>query len=141
MGTDPASHFERRFPNQLEELSRVLEEAEDFMAARDVSRRAIYLARLALEEMATNVLKYGYDDPAKHEIRLRIETHPGILLLTLEDDGHEFNPLTAPPPDVNLPAEDRVPGGLGIHLIRNLAEQLRYERVDGHNRLTIQIRA
>ena len=57
----------------------------------------------------------------------------------LEDDGHEFNPLAAPEPDVHLPAEQRVPGGLGIHLIRSLAERLHYERRDGRNRLTVKI--
>ena len=90
--------------------------------------------------MVTNTLKFGYDDTAVHEILLRVEVLPKRLLLIIEDDGHEFNPLNAPEPDVNLPAEQRTPGGLGIHLVRKFAEDVGYERSSGRNRLTIAIR-
>jgi len=141
MSTEPTNIFERRFHNQLDDLSRVTEEAVGWMEQSGVNGRAVYMANLALEEMATNILKYGYDDTAVHEIRLRLETHPGALVLTLEDDGHEFDPLAAPEPDVHLPAEERVPGGLGIHLVRRLAEQMQYERRDRRNRLTVKIKS
>jgi serine/threonine-protein kinase RsbW len=59
----------------------------------------------------------------------------------LEDDGHEFNPVTAPEPDVRQPAVDRLPGGLGIHLVRSLVEHMAYERCNGRNRLTVTIRS
>jgi len=131
--------FERRFHNQLGELSRVGEEAARFLEERGVGAQAAYAANLAIEELATNILKYGYDDTAVHEILLRLELRPGAVVLVLEDDGHEFNPLTAPEPDVNLPAEERVPGGLGIHLVRKLARQMNYERRAGRNRLTVWI--
>ena len=132
--------FERRFHNQLEELSRITEDALRFMEDRGVGARAVYLAHLAIEELATNILKYGYDDTSVHEILLRLEVHPGALLLLLEDDGHEFNPLNAPRPNVSLPAPDRLPGGLGIHLVLGLVDEMNYKRAAGRNRLTIRIR-
>jgi len=122
-------------------LSCVTEEAVRFIEERGVDGRVVYVANLAIEEMGTNILKYGYDDTAVHEILLRLEIHPEALLLVLEDDGHEFNPVKAPEPDVNQLAEQRVPGGLGIHLIRKLAEQMSYERCDGRNRLSVRIRS
>jgi serine/threonine-protein kinase RsbW len=140
MGADPANILERRFANRPEDLSRVTEEAVRFVEQRHVGERAAYVANLAIEEMGTNILKYGYDDLAVHEILLRLEVLPGALLLVLEDDGHAFNPVAAPEPDVNGPTEARVPGGLGIHLIRKLAERMDYERCDGRNRLTVRIR-
>jgi serine/threonine-protein kinase RsbW len=112
-----------------------------FIEGRGIGDRAVYLANLAIEEMATNILKYGFDDTAAHEILLRLEIHPAELRLLLEDDGHEFNPLKAPEPDLNRPVEERDPGGLGIHLIRKLAEQMNYERRGGRNRLTVRIRS
>jgi len=133
--------FERRFPNSLAELGRVTEEAVRFIEANGIQREAVYAANLAIEEMGTNILKFGYDDSAAHEIVLRIEILANRLLVVLEDDGHEFNPLNAPAPDVNLPAEQRQPGGLGIYLVRKLAEDMRYERGAGRNRLTIAIRS
>jgi anti-sigma regulatory factor (Ser/Thr protein kinase) len=139
MSTEPGNIFEKRFHNRLDDLSRVTEEAVRFIEERGVGNRAVYLVNLAIEEMVTNILKYGYDDTAVHEILLRLEVHPGALRLVLEDDGHEFNPMKAPVPDVNRPAEQRALGGLGIHLIRKLVEQMNYERCGGRNRLTISI--
>jgi anti-sigma regulatory factor (Ser/Thr protein kinase) len=141
MSTEPDNIFERRFHNRLDDLSRVTEEAVRFIEERGVGDRAVYIANLTIEEMVTNILKYGYDDTVVHEILLRLEIHPEALLLVLEDDGHEFNPVKAPEPDLNRPAEDRVPGGLGIHLIRKSVEQMDYERCGERNRLTVRIRS
>jgi anti-sigma regulatory factor (Ser/Thr protein kinase) len=141
MNAEPANTFERRFPNQLDPLSRATEEAVRFLEERGVDSGGVYLANLAIEELGTNILKYAYDDAAIHEILLRLEVHPGGLLLVLEDDGREFNPLAAPEPEVDLPAEQRVPGGLGIHLVRKLAERLDYQRCGGRNRITVRIRS
>ncbi len=45
-----------------------------------------------------------------------------------------------PAPDLNRPLEERPVGGLGIHLVRQLAEDCRYDRVDGRNRVTVTLR-
>ena len=140
MSADPGNIFERRFANRLDDLSRVVAEVARFMEDRKVSERAAYVTHLAIEEMVTNILKYGYDDDAAHDISLRLELLPDALVVLLEDDGHEFNPLAAPEPDVNQPPEQRAPGGLGIHLVRKLAETMEYQRCGRRNRLTIRIR-
>jgi serine/threonine-protein kinase RsbW len=131
--------FERQFANQLESLSGVIEEAVRFLEERGVQARTVHVAHLAIEEMATNILKYGYDDTALHQILLRVQMDPGALLVVIEDDGHEFNPLETPQPDLQLPPEQREPGGLGIHLVRSLAAQMHYQRCGGRNRLTVRI--
>ena len=141
MSTEPGSIFERRFANRSDELNRVTEEAVRFVEGRGLDDRTVYVVNLTIEEMVTNMLKYGYDDTNLHEILLRLEVQPGVVQLVLEDDGHEFNPVAAPEPDVNQPAEDREPGGLGIHLVRKLVERMEYERTDGRNRLTVRIRS
>ncbi|MBI5820352.1 MAG: ATP-binding protein [Verrucomicrobia bacterium] len=140
MSTEPSKVFERRFQNRLADLNHATEEAVRFIEENGVNGAAVHVANLAIEEMATNILKYGYDDANAHEILLGVEILPERLLLILEDDGHEFNPLKVPDSVVDLPAEMRVPGGLGIHLVRRFAEEMRYERRDCRNRLTIAIR-
>jgi anti-sigma regulatory factor (Ser/Thr protein kinase) len=139
MTTESDSLFERRFTNQLPELLRVADEAVSFLEHRGVGPKAVNVAHLTIEEVATNILKYGYDDTAAHDILLRMQIEPGKVLIVVEDDGHEFNPIDAPPPDFHSPIEEREPGGLGIHLVRKLAAQMDYQRSDGRNRLSITI--
>ena len=141
MSPDPVNIFERRFANRFGELSRVTDQAVRFAQEHGVGSRPVYLINLTIEEMVTNILKYGYDDAAVHQILLRLEIHPRMVQLVLEDDGHEFNPLRAPEPDVDQPAEDRLPGGLGIHLIRKLVQKMDYQRLEGRNRLSVSIQA
>ncbi len=139
MNTELAKNFETRFQNHLPDLISAMEAAVRFLNEDGVSGQAAYAANLAIEELITNTLKYGYDDNAVHEILLRVEIWPDRLLLLFEDDGHEFNPLLAAEPDVNLPLEERTIGGLGIHLVRRFVQQMRYERRDSRNRLTVEI--
>ncbi len=141
MSAEGGNVFESRFANELPSLSRVIDAAVEFLEARGVGARPINLARLAIEEMATNIVKYGYDDAARHEILLLVQIDPGVLLVVLEDDGHEFNPLQAAQPDLQVPLDQREPGGLGIHLVRKLAARMDYQRCGGRNRLTVTIAA
>lgn len=135
--TSRSETLARSFPNSLPGLERVIEELLAFLEQHGITGRTAYDVNLAVEEMATNVIKYGYDDEGEHSIELAVELHPETVAVVLEDDGHEFDPLAAPPPDLELPVEDRQPGGLGIELIRQFAREMRYERLAGRNRLTI----
>ena len=60
------------------------------------------------------------------------------IILVLTDTGKEFDPTTAPETDVTLAADDREIGGLGIFLIRQIMNEVRYERIDGKNVLTLE---
>ena len=139
MSAEHGNAFEQRFTNQLDSLLPVIEEAVRFLEERKLSERAVNRARLAIEEMATNILKYGYDDPGPHEILLQVRVEPETVVVVLEDDGHEFNPLEALPPELDLPFEEREPGKMGIYLVRQMAKQMDYQRWAGRNRLTIKI--
>ncbi len=65
----------------------------------------------------------------------------GAWELRLADGGPAFDPLTAPAPPAGAPLEQRVPGGVGIHLVRQLAASVIYERRDGENRLVVRLRS
>lgn len=140
MSEPAAPVFECSFPNRLADLGRATDEAMAFVRRHEAGEQAAYAVNLTIEELATNILKYGYDDQAPHTVRLRLELPPGAVVVVLEDDGHEFDPLNAPKPDLTLGVQDRQIGGLGICLVREFAEDLRYERTHGRNRLTVRIR-
>jgi anti-sigma regulatory factor (Ser/Thr protein kinase) len=123
--------------NTHEAIAPATEEAERWLEAHEVSQKAMYLALLAIEELVTNCIHYGYDDTAEHTIRIEFGLEDGELSMEVTDDGHEFDPVNAPDPDFALKLEDRPVGGLGIHMLRKMADEMTYERVDGKNRVRL----
>jgi anti-sigma regulatory factor (Ser/Thr protein kinase) len=111
--------------------------AEAWLETHHPSARAMYLVPLAIEEIVTNCIQYGYDDGGDHTIVITLSIADRILTMTVVDDGHEFDPLANAAPDLSLDVENRPIGGLGIHLLRNLTDRMTYERRDGLNRLTL----
>ena len=127
-----------RIKNAFTEIPPVSETASNWLAERNAPPAADYLANLALEELITNCIKYGYDDDGEHVIEIELNFSGGELVLTLVDDGHPFNPLELPEPDTDLPVEDRPIGGLGIHLLRKMSDRMEYARLENQNRLTLR---
>jgi len=95
------------------------------------------LAAITLEEIVLNCIKYGYDDEARHTIEVSWVLGNDRFRMTIRDDGHPFNPLEAPPPNLTDNLEDRPIGGLGIYLLRQLWSDIEYRRQDGRNCLTL----
>jgi len=137
--TTPPEVWEQTFPNRLPELMHAIDELEGFLESHDAPTRSGYTARLAAEEMGTNIIKYGYDDTAEHRITLRARVEADHFQLELIDDGHEFDPTARSEPPVDLSLDDRTPGGWGISLVRRLARSVYYERRNEHNVLTVTI--
>jgi anti-anti-sigma factor len=131
----PAASLVRTFANTVSDLEDVVRCLGEFLERHRVVGRAAYVTNLAVEELATNVLKYGYDDDRSHLIGLRVEVHPEAVVVSVEDDGHAFDPLRAPTPP--QPTEGGEPGGLGLALVRQLSRDMRYERQGGKNRSTV----
>ncbi len=123
--------------SRLEEIPRARDEVSRWLARNGAFEGAGFLAGLAIEELATNSLKYGYDDLAVHRIGIRLELAGAELRVQVEDDGRPFNPLEQPDPDLTLPAEARPVGGLGLHLLRGLFDRIEYRREGGLNRVTL----
>mgnify|MGYP002079314733 CR=1 FL=1 len=124
--------------NSQDELSKVFEFLqsifEDLNADADISMKV----DLFFEELITNIIKYGYDDSLEHKINLEVNSIDNSIYCTIIDDGHFFNPLDAPEPDVTVDAEDREIGGLGILLIKSLANHCEYKRENNQNIFTAQ---
>ena len=126
-----------RLRNETDAIGPASETAEEWLAQHDVSPEVSYFVSLAIEELVTNCIKYGYDDTGEHLIEIGLSVNNRTLTMTVIDDGHAFNPLEASSPNLSLPLEDRPIGGLGIHLLRELADDVTYERREGTNRLKL----
>ena len=124
-------------PGTMEAIQPATVQAETWLAEQQVSFEAMYLVSLAIEELVTNCIKYGYTDRKDHTIDFVLSVDDGALRMVVIDDGNPFDPLAAPRPDLTLPPESRPIGGLGLHLLRELADEMHYERRDGTNRLSV----
>ena len=123
--------------NQLSELERVSRDVEAFGEHHGLPANAIFSVNLALDEILTNVISYGYVEGGQHDIVLRLSLAAGELVVQVEDDGRAFNPLELRLPDMDKPLEERPIGGLGIHLVRKLMDRLEYRREAGRNVLVM----
>jgi serine/threonine-protein kinase RsbW len=112
-------------------------EAEAWLESHHPSPQALNFLLIAVEELVLNCIDYGYDDDAVHTITIVLSIEDQRLTLTVIDDGHPFDPLARPSPDLSRPVKDRPAGGLGIYLLQKLSDQISYERRDGTNRLTL----
>lgn len=92
---------------------------------------------LCANEAVTNIILYAYEDSASHRISVRIRQARDLVDLEVEDDGRPFNPLEFPPPVLTRSLNEAPLGGRGIHLIRGLMAECRYQRRDGKNILTM----
>ncbi len=120
-----------------DELDRVSAAIEDFALEADWPLDLAFKVNLALEEVVINVMNYGHDD-GLHEIDIILTTEEDSLTIEIVDDGRPFDPLhDAPIPDVNAELEERNIGGLGIHLVRKMMDDVQYRREEGKNRLTL----
>jgi anti-sigma regulatory factor (Ser/Thr protein kinase) len=129
-----------RIPNDVAMLCRALESIDAFLERHGVGGTVPFTVRLAAEEIGTNVIKYAYVDSGRHEIEIDLTLAPLRVFLRVADDGREFDPLQARAPDLASSVEQRNVGGVGIHLVRTLAERVEYARVAGRNVLSVTIR-
>lgn len=137
----PSAEREFVLDNTLAQIPRFAEEIEAFCQLRGVAPADIYKINLALEELLTNIISYGFDDDRVHRIQVVLALQGEQFQVMLSDDGKPFDPLSeAGAAVLEGRLEDRPIGGLGVHLVRTLMDRLEYAHVDGHNRLTLHKR-
>ncbi len=141
MQIEPFHQFQTGFSNGIPGLFAAMDEIGQACRQNGVDERSTNLVRLCIEELVTNALKYGAHDgmPVTVSIVLVFEAEDRLRLI-IEDDSLPFNPLTeAPPPDLTDKLEDRMIGGMGIYLVKNMTRAMEYQYKDRKNILTIII--
>jgi serine/threonine-protein kinase RsbW len=126
--------------NTLDELARLIGQINGALETRNIPPRAAYRVNLVLEEVLTNIIKYAYQPGSRHAIEVSMELKEDDVVLECIDDGKPFDPLSLPPPDLERSLEELEPGGLGIHLVRQTAQEIRYCYQEGKNVLRICIK-
>ncbi len=130
---------ELAFAAELGNLEEVQAAVERFAEREDLSTKASYALSLCLEELLTNVVMHGGGPEKGTTIGLVMLREGDQVRVTIEDNGMAYDPTETPEPDLDALLEDRPIGGLGVHLVRELAQQFDYSHVDGKNRVVIVI--
>jgi len=117
-----------------------MEDVTKFLESQDVDERTVFLANLGIEEIVTNLVKYGYDVPGTYMIEVMVKVEAEIVLVIIVDEGHPFNPVTYERKPVAAKIEDREIGGLGILLLKKQFDRIDYRREEGRNILELRAR-
>ncbi len=122
-------------------LSAATEFVRKGAAEAELPQRRMGELDLVVEEVVINLSRYAYPDGAGDVTISYSVPAPGALRVEFADQGREFDPLAASPPDLTLDLSGRPIGGLGIFLVKAFADSLTYRREDGWNRLALGISA
>ena len=126
--------------NELSEITTVQERFQEFGKAHGFSKDLERKMDMIVDELLGNVILYAFKEGGEHEIEITAEQVRNRLTVTISDDGVPFNPLLIDPPDTSLAVKDRPLGGLGILLVRKMADDILYQRRIDKNVLTLIIR-
>jgi serine/threonine-protein kinase RsbW len=118
----------RAFGRRIDALEAIFAFTSEFFARGSLDPRLLPTVDLAVEELFTNMVKYGANPAAASEIRIALARVEGGVEVELVDSGVDaFDPTRAPEVDTTLPLEARTAGGLGLHLIRRLVDSWSYD--------------
>ena len=127
-----------KLKNTTSELNKLCRNLEQFCKTLGLTKKCIFQINLALEELFTNIVSYGYQNGADHWIKIAISHENGAVVIRIEDTGIPFDPFSVESPDTIGDIENCPVGGLGIHLIKKLMDEILYERCGNKNVLTIK---
>ena len=124
--------------NEISEIGKLNAFIEEIGNEFSLGPDVVFNLTLVLEEAVVNIINYAYPKEDHEWIYLSARMHDDSIVLVLTDTGKEFDPTMAPDADISLSADEREIGGLGIFLIRQIMNEVKCERIDGKNILTLQ---
>jgi len=126
-----------RIENDLSEIAKVDETLDDFAEQFGVPPAIAATFHIIFDDLLNNVISYGYNDEQRHFIDISLELTANSLIVSIADVGVPFNPLAETAPDTTLSIEDRQLGGLGVHIVVNMVDDVSYQRTADKNVLTL----
>jgi anti-sigma regulatory factor (Ser/Thr protein kinase) len=129
-----------RLPAEMASLARFTEFVREGARAAALPESGLEKLDLMLEEILVNVFRYAYPTGETGEAAVGYISSPNGLRIEVCDSGRAFNPLEQAAPDLDLPLDERPIGGLGIFLVKSMADSVNYKRENGRNILSFSLR-
>ena len=124
-----------RIPPNHDQLEQIPAAVEEFAERDNWPPDLVFKLNLVLEELGVNIVNYS---GATGEIEISLASDAETVTIEITDNGRPFNPLDElETPDISAPLDERPIGGLGVHLVRTMMDELSYSREDGKNRLAM----
>lgn len=125
-------------PGRYDQLEAVCQFVTRAAELAELGEKEVAHCQLAVDEACTNVIEHGYGGENLGNIEVRCEVVPGVLTITIHDSARPFDPAHAPTPNVaptNL--DDLRIGGLGLHFMRQVMDEVQFSYENGGNTLKL----
>lgn len=130
---------QRQFAKTTDSLDAIFEYITQFALSHQVNPDITRELQFGVEEVFTNMIRYNPESSNDVTIDLLVEN--GLFSISIADrEVHSYDPTKRPPVDITQPPHERTPGGLGIHLLREMMDDVRYEYTDHTARITLMKR-
>jgi sigma-B regulation protein RsbU (phosphoserine phosphatase) len=126
--------------NRVADLPVIARRLDDLAAANGWSADVLADMQVAADEVLANIIEYAYPAGESGEVEIKFRLSDDVIEMQFQDGGRPFDPLSAAEPNRTAPLQERAPGGVGIHIVKNLMSGVAYSRVDDKNRLVMRRR-
>ena len=128
----------RGFRREIDALDEIFRFLEDFVAEAAIDELTGFTINLVVEELFTNMVRHNADGGGEIDISIE-RVDDGLRLDLVDPDAEPFDPASVPPPPVSEGIGDRQPGGLGLHLVHAMVDDVRYEYEPGTRQMRVAV--
>jgi sigma-B regulation protein RsbU (phosphoserine phosphatase) len=125
-------------PAHIERLGEVIGFIENAMRDAALDKKQRINVNIAVEEIFVNIARYAYTS-GEGDVTISVSADENKITIEFSDGGTPYNPLDKPDPDTSLSADEREIGGLGIFMVKQMMDGMRYRYENGRNILIIEI--
>jgi serine/threonine-protein kinase RsbW len=127
-----------RIGNAIAEMKKVVGFVDRFCVTHHLPREIANDVNLCLDEILNNTISYGYDDEDEHAILVTLSVTGNWMIAEIKDDGRPFDPRQSTPPNPLDGLQARRVGGVGLHFVNALMDEVDYVRKHGHNQVQLR---
>jgi anti-sigma regulatory factor (Ser/Thr protein kinase) len=126
-------------PADIHAIPELIAHIRRFGAECALTDDQLFRIELSLDELINNVIDHGYPGRAPGWVSVRLRCLDAAIEIVLDDDADLYDPFAIETPDLDAGIEERPLGGLGVHLVRSLMSEVRYQVVNGHNSIQLRL--